>query len=71
MGILNSETDRRLKAEADRDCYREEVAALRARVEELEKSYKTLIEDVQGACGCTDGDDIRRHLSEYLEGVVY
>ena len=28
--------------------------------------YQTLLEDVRGACGCTDGDDIRSHLEEYL-----
>lgn len=32
----------------------------------LENSYNALLEDVRGACGCTDGDDIRAHLEEYL-----
>jgi hypothetical protein len=32
-----------------------------ARIEEI-------IEDIRMACGCTDGDDIRNHLAEYLEG---
>ena len=35
-------------------------------IERLEKKYETLLEDVRGACGCTDGDDIRKHLEEYL-----
>tara|TARA_Y100000310_G_scaffold192884_1_gene192787 strand:- start:37 stop:333 length:297 start_codon:yes stop_codon:yes gene_type:complete len=34
----------------------------------LQDQYNTLLEDVRGACGCTDGDDIRSYLSEYLEG---
>jgi len=32
----------------------------------LREAYDTLLDDVRGACGCTDGDDIRNHLQEYL-----
>ena len=36
------------------------IAALQDRIEEI-------IEDIRMACGCTDGDDIRNHLAEYLD----
>ena len=40
--------------------YKELVEVQQARIEEI-------IEDIRMACGCTDGDDIRNHLAEYLE----
>lgn len=30
-----------------------------------------IIEDIQVACGCTDGDDIRNHLSDYINTEDY
>lgn len=47
-----------------------EFAALERRVNFLSRSltaahnrYRSLLEDVEGALGCTDGDDIRANLS--------
>ena len=37
-----------------------------ARYERAEATIDSLLEDVRQACGCTDADDIRSHLEEYL-----
>ena len=49
-----------------RERHRKSDACPYCRVEALEKALKEIKEDIRGACGCTDGDDIRNHLEEYL-----
>ena len=44
----------------------ETIGSLRRQVEKLEQEIARIKDDIQGACGCTDGEDIRNHLAEYL-----
>ena len=37
------------------------------RIAELDAKVSKMEEDIRGACGCTDGDDIRAHLKEYIK----
>lgn len=46
--------------------YDEDLQRLKDELARTRQAYDELLEDVRNACGCTDGDDIRAQLEEWL-----
>ena len=53
-------------AQWQRDLMDRELTKRESTIAALRREIETIKEDIRGACGCTDGEDIRNHLAEYL-----